>query len=133
MAYDADRSTIDLWLRYLREHDIGGLGIEAKVYEWVQPGFGKKEVGQVEEQLGAGSEVEKEAQRLLAQMTGGKLRLDGSQVASKAKTRKSKSTKVASKSSQSVEAPAESGESVEARSKGETESAAMEDLPKEEK
>lgn len=143
VAYDANREMIDLWLRYLREHDIGGLGIDATVYEWVEPGFAREEMGVLEEKLDG--EVEKEAQRLLQAMSDGRLRLDGNSVVSAEEHLEPeaslKNGQEASPEAQAAEpaasapAPTEDQspveqESVEERSKGETESATTEDLPK---
>lgn len=42
-VYDADREAIDLWLRYLRQNGLPGVGIKAYIHEWVDFGFGRKE------------------------------------------------------------------------------------------
>ncbi|WVO24690.1 37S ribosomal protein S10, mitochondrial [Cryptococcus decagattii] len=42
-VYDADREAIDLWLRYLRQNGLPGVGIKAYIHEWVDLGFGRKE------------------------------------------------------------------------------------------
>ncbi|KIR41378.1 37S ribosomal protein S10, mitochondrial, partial [Cryptococcus deuterogattii 99/473] len=42
-VYDADREAVDLWLRYLRQNGLPGVGMKAYVHEWVDFGFGTKE------------------------------------------------------------------------------------------
>lgn len=41
--YDADREAVDLWLRYLRQNALPGVGMKAYIHEWVELGFGRKE------------------------------------------------------------------------------------------
>ncbi|KIR59267.1 30S small subunit ribosomal protein S10, partial [Cryptococcus bacillisporus CA1873] len=42
-VYDADRDALDLWLRYLRQNGLPGVGMKAYIHEWVDFGFGRKE------------------------------------------------------------------------------------------
>ncbi|KAL0245541.1 37S ribosomal protein S10, mitochondrial [Cryptococcus tetragattii IND107] len=42
-VYDADREAVDLWLRYLRQNGLPGVGMKAYIHEWVDFGFGRKE------------------------------------------------------------------------------------------
>ncbi|OWZ35532.1 30S ribosomal protein S10, mitochondrial [Cryptococcus neoformans c45] len=42
-VYDADREAVDLWLRYLRQNALPGVGMKAYIHEWVELGFGRKE------------------------------------------------------------------------------------------
>jgi hypothetical protein len=78
-AYDASRESLDLWLRYIRKNGIGGVGCRARVFEFVDYGFGRKEVESVEkqfEELGDGSageiegDVHKAAEELIRKLTG---------------------------------------------------------------
>jgi small subunit ribosomal protein S10 len=65
-VWDSDRGVVDLWLRYLRKNGIGGVGMKAYVHEWVEYGYGAKEIGELEKQLDRpGQEVEKVAEELV--------------------------------------------------------------------
>ncbi|ORY22375.1 ribosomal protein S10 domain-containing protein [Naematelia encephala] len=73
-VYDADRSSIDLWLRYLKKHALAGVGMRAKVHEWVQVGFGKNEIVDLEAQfqgIGGGeqAEIEQAANELIEKLS----------------------------------------------------------------
>ncbi|WVO16707.1 hypothetical protein L204_104388 [Cryptococcus depauperatus] len=41
--YDADREAVDLWLRYLRQNGLPGVGMKAYIHDYVEYGFGRKE------------------------------------------------------------------------------------------
>lgn len=76
--FDANREIVDLWLRYLKKNGIGGVGMRARVHEFVEFGFGRKEVERLEKQfeiVGGGVEgIEKAAEELikaLSEPTGG--------------------------------------------------------------
>lgn len=67
--WDADRGAIDLWLRYLRRNGVGGVGMRAEVFEWVEVGEVGKELGALGEKMqkaaeGMGREVEEKAEQL---------------------------------------------------------------------
>ena len=67
-VYDTDRDTVDLWLRYLRKNGIGGVGMKAMVHEWVEYGFGRKEIEGLEKEWEEGmtaGDVEKAAEKLV--------------------------------------------------------------------
>ena len=72
VAYDANRSTIDLWLRYLSNNSVAGVGMRATVHEWVDAGFGQGEVEFVkaglEQDARSGDEVVKVAERLMREL-----------------------------------------------------------------
>ena len=51
-VYDAQRESVDLWLRYLKQHAVGGMGMRAEVYEWVEAGQVGREVRALEGELG---------------------------------------------------------------------------------
>ncbi|WVQ94855.1 hypothetical protein IAU59_001938 [Kwoniella sp. CBS 9459] len=40
-VYDATPEALDLWLRYLRQNGLPGVGMKAYTHEWVDLGFGK--------------------------------------------------------------------------------------------
>ncbi|WWD03992.1 ribosomal protein S10 [Kwoniella europaea PYCC6329] len=42
-VYDSSKEAVDLWLRYLRQNGLPGVGMKAYVHEYVELGFGKKE------------------------------------------------------------------------------------------
>ena len=50
-VYDANPETIDLWLRYIKKNAIGGVGMRARINEWVDLGFGRKEIEELEGQF----------------------------------------------------------------------------------
>ena len=68
-VFDANREIVDLWLRYLKKNGIGGVGMRARVHEFVEFGFGRKEVEGLEKQFentgGLGEEIEKVAEELI--------------------------------------------------------------------
>lgn len=72
-VFDTDRGVLDLWLRYLKKNGLGGVGMRAKVFEWVEPGFTKREMEGLErgfEGLGEGvGEVQKAAEELIRQLS----------------------------------------------------------------
>ena len=53
-VYDVGRDSVDLWLRYLRQHAVGGVGLRAEVYEWVEPGQVGRELQALEAELQRG-------------------------------------------------------------------------------
>jgi small subunit ribosomal protein S10 len=55
-VFDADRDTLDLWLRYLKKHSIGGVGLKAYVHEYVEFGFAAGEIAAVEGKLASTSQ-----------------------------------------------------------------------------
>ncbi|WVF67256.1 hypothetical protein IAT40_002004 [Kwoniella sp. CBS 6097] len=64
-VYDATPEALDLWLRYLRQNGLPGVGMKAYTHEWVDLGFGKnleaatggEELGgEVEAGAGAGAQ-----------------------------------------------------------------------------
>jgi small subunit ribosomal protein S10 len=61
---------IDLWLRYLKKNGIGGVGMRAEVFEWVEPGSVGEELAGLGERMqaaaekAAGGEIVEEAERL---------------------------------------------------------------------
>lgn len=57
-VYDASRASVDLWLRYLKQHAVGGVGVRAEVYEWIEVGQVGREMQALEGEL-AGEGVEK--------------------------------------------------------------------------
>jgi small subunit ribosomal protein S10 len=57
-VYDASRASVDLWLRYLKQHAVGGVGVRAEVYEWIEVGQVGREMEVLEGEL-AGEGVEK--------------------------------------------------------------------------
>jgi len=76
-AFDASRESVDLWLRYLKQNGIGGVGIRARVHEFVEFGYGRREVEGVEkqfEELGLDGiddgDVQKAADELIKKLTG---------------------------------------------------------------
>ncbi|WVR09563.1 ribosomal protein S10 [Kwoniella sp. DSM 27419] len=44
-VYDATQEGVDLWLRYLRQNGLPGVGMKAYIHERVELGFGQKEGG----------------------------------------------------------------------------------------
>ena len=67
-VFDADKGVVDLWLRYLKRNGIGGVGMRARVYEWVEFGFGRQEVEGLERQFEGGEDldaVERKAEELI--------------------------------------------------------------------
>lgn len=70
--WDADRGVIDLLLRYLRKHGVGGVGVRAEVFEWVEVGEVGREMKGLEERWGKGKEdeVRELAEGLKAGMQG---------------------------------------------------------------
>ncbi|WWC91865.1 ribosomal protein S10 [Kwoniella dendrophila CBS 6074] len=49
-VYDSSKDSIDLWLRYLRQNGLPGVGMKAYIHEYVEQGFGKKEQEQLQTQ-----------------------------------------------------------------------------------
>lgn len=50
-AWDADPEVIDLWVRYLRRHALGGVGVRVVRWERVSIGEGKKRDAEVKRML----------------------------------------------------------------------------------
>ena len=69
--WDADVEVVDLWLRYLKRNGIGGVGMKAYMYEWVDFGFGSKEVGELEKQLEevGSQDIQKAAEKLIKELS----------------------------------------------------------------
>ncbi|WWC64753.1 mitochondrial 37S ribosomal protein uS10m [Kwoniella dejecticola CBS 10117] len=42
-VFDSTKEAVDLWLRYLRQNGLPGVGMKAYIHEYVEVGFGKKE------------------------------------------------------------------------------------------
>ncbi|WRT70081.1 ribosomal protein S10 [Kwoniella shivajii] len=42
-VFDTNKEMIDLWLRYLRQNGLPGVGMKAYIHEFVELGFGQKE------------------------------------------------------------------------------------------
>ncbi|WVQ74368.1 hypothetical protein IAR50_003968 [Cryptococcus sp. DSM 104548] len=49
-VFDADKEAVDLWLRYLRQNGLPGVGMKAYIHEYMDYGFGEQleEVNEVE-------------------------------------------------------------------------------------
>ncbi|TYJ58011.1 hypothetical protein B9479_001370 [Cryptococcus floricola] len=49
-VFDAEKEAVDLWLRYLRQNGLPGVGMKAYIHEYVDYGFGEQleEVNEVE-------------------------------------------------------------------------------------
>ena len=73
VAYDANKETVDLWLRYVRNNSIGGVGLKATVHEWVDVGFGRNEIEAASQSSKSTVDqaVAEEAERLLKEMEEG--------------------------------------------------------------
>ncbi|KAK4689220.1 small subunit ribosomal protein S10, partial [Tremellales sp. Uapishka_1] len=78
-VYDSSRENIDLWLRYLRKNAVGGVGLKAVVFEWVDFGFGRKELEGLEADMAVSSapddgvmeQVGKKAEELIKSLQAG--------------------------------------------------------------
>ena len=71
-VYDANPDTVDLWLRYLQQNSIGGIGMRARVHEFVDVGFAKGEMDELETQLEGAMEkdtIAKVAESLLKKLS----------------------------------------------------------------
>ena len=47
-VFDASRETVDLWLRYLKRNGIDGVGMRAKVHEFVDVDFNSSVIKELE-------------------------------------------------------------------------------------
>ncbi|GMK57075.1 hypothetical protein CspeluHIS016_0309150 [Cutaneotrichosporon spelunceum] len=54
-VFDAERDTLDLWLRYIRKNAMGGVAMKAYVHEYAEFGFGAAEKADLEGRLAGGS------------------------------------------------------------------------------
>lgn len=67
---------IDLWLRYLKKNGVGGVGMRAEVFEWVEPGEVGRELAGLGEKMQraaekmAGGEILEEAEKLKQDLGG---------------------------------------------------------------
>ncbi|KAL1405106.1 mitochondrial 37S ribosomal protein rsm10 [Vanrija albida] len=50
-VFDTEREVLDLYLRYLRRNGIAGVGIKAYVHEYVEYGFARGEIAELEGQV----------------------------------------------------------------------------------
>lgn len=71
-VFDADRAVLDLWLRYLKKHGLGGVGMRAQVFEWVEPGQVGRELAELEAKMGGmpADEIRAKAEGLAQDLTG---------------------------------------------------------------
>jgi small subunit ribosomal protein S10 len=50
-AWDADAQVVDRWLKYIRLHAVGGIGLRVTRWERAAVGFGQRQLGEVTKQL----------------------------------------------------------------------------------
>ena len=126
---------IDLWLRYLKKNGIGGVGMRAKVFEFVEFGFGRLEVENLESQFESGGEkeIEDAAKELIKQLSGpiGESEMVKLMDETNVDAGPEEKVDMAESQSNGVDQVEEISETAEDRSKAGTESATMESSPSE--
>jgi hypothetical protein len=139
--YNANKQVVDLYLRYLKRNGIAGVGMRAKVHEYVQYGFAGKEIEVLEQQFDEQSLKdateklltklnEEEIAQLVTEKNVAAKKVERS-IAESAKKEAALDRKQAEISARAAASEAAEGESVEEKSKAETESATTEPLPTE--
>jgi small subunit ribosomal protein S10 len=63
-VYDTSPQVVDMWLRYLNNNSVQGVGMSVKLKEFVELGAGRKEVEAVQSRFGMREEIEKQAEGL---------------------------------------------------------------------
>lgn len=68
-VFDTSPEVLDLWLRYIKQHAMAGIGMKAYVHEMVEYGFASGEIEKVEEALG-GNRVQQLAAQYIVALKG---------------------------------------------------------------
>ncbi|KAJ2918876.1 hypothetical protein MD484_g1516, partial [Candolleomyces efflorescens] len=53
-AWDAHEEVVDVWIRYLRKHALGGVGMRVTTWRRAELGYGRKRVEEVQKRLSGG-------------------------------------------------------------------------------
>jgi hypothetical protein len=128
--YNANKQVVDLYLRYLKRNGIAGVGMRAKVHEYVQYGFAGKEIEVLEQQFDEQS-LKDATEKLLTKLNEEEIAQLVTEKNVAAKKVEALDRKQAEISARAAASEAAEGESVEEKSKAETESATTEPLPTE--
>ncbi|KAK8853350.1 hypothetical protein IAR55_004054 [Kwoniella newhampshirensis] len=82
-VYDSDKEAVDLWLRYLRQNGLAGVGMKAYIHEWVEFGFGQKE-GKGEVDVMDEKKIQEAAEDLVKALGEGEADVDTGAIAKEA-------------------------------------------------
>lgn len=118
-VFDADRDVLDLWLRYINNNSVPGVGIKAYVHEYVEFGAITEEFKGFERLLegGAESEVEKAAAEAIKMLSGPEFEPEVKKVEKEVEKTAGESAEVSAEAESAGEKVEESAEKVEESAK----------------
>ncbi|WWD19776.1 hypothetical protein CI109_104240 [Kwoniella shandongensis] len=83
-VYDSEKEAVDLWLRYLRQNGLPGVGMKAYIHEWVELGFGKKEQPTAKVAVDEEKKIQDAAEELVKALSEGEADVDTGSIAKEA-------------------------------------------------